>query len=372
MSTLSKIPFFGIERQYKSIRQEILNAYDEVLSSGQVMHGEKTVELEKKIAKMCDRKYAIALNNCSTALTLALVILNISTKSTVLCTAESYAATLNSIFSVGANPSLLDTDNAGLLAMDSLTKKEVSNADGLVYVNLYGNCIDYDKMLHIIRFFYSSEIPIIEDAAQSFGSSYKGIPSGKLGTVSCLSFDPTKNFNNFGSGGMVLTDDHHHMQHLKQMRSNGFENSFGGWNEYGMNARMSEMDAAALLVKLTHFDKWQKRRTEIAEYYNKELGNLGYIATPITTPDVVPNWSKYVIKVLDGRRYQLTQRLDDHNIENKIHYKHTLYQHTSLNKAYEYKSSKAYQNAITKMSLPIYPELTDSEVEYIVEVIRSL
>lgn len=378
MSGSYKIQYFGVSKQYFSIRDEILNAYDEVLSSGQVIHGPKTRLLEEKIASMCDRKYAIAINNCSTALTLAMVALGVNGTSTMLCTAESYKATLNSIFSVGANPELLDTDLSGLMSMDSVTKSLVSKCHGLLYVNLYGNCIDYNKLLHIIRFFYSSEIPIIEDAAQSFGSTYKGIPSGKLGTVSCLSFDATKNMNNYGNGGMILTDDLSVKTKVEQLRSNGTEHEYSGWHNYGMNARMSELDAACILVKLAHFSEWQKRRTEIAEYYNTELCGLEKVEIPYLTPEVKSNWSKYVIRVLDCKRTDLRNNMYEKGIETKLHYQYTLYQHSQFAKVgsgyyySDYQNTTAYKNSITKLSLPIYPELLDSEVELIVKTIKEL
>lgn len=370
-----KIPYFAIDRQYKSIKDEILNAYDEVLSSGKVMSDDKTAKLEETIAKMCNRKYAIAVNSGSTALTFSMIALGINPTSNVICTAESYVATINSIFSTGAKPNLCDTDLMGLIDIKKFSKKMIENASALLYVNLYGNCVDYDKMQNVIRFFYSSQVPIIEDAAQSFGSYFKGKPSGSLGDVSCLSFDPTKALNNYGNAGMVLTDNYDDMIDVRQYRSNGIENDYGGWSKYGMNVRISEMDAACLLVKLAHHPKWQKRRTEIAEYYNKELSGLDNVEIPYLNPDVISNWSKYVIRV-NYDRIGFNSQLNHKGIQTKIHYKNTLYQHATLtSQGYQsdaYKDTTAFKNSISKLSIPIYPELTDTEVEYIVEQIKIL
>lgn len=365
------IQFFGIARQYNNLKDEILSAYDEVLQTGQVIGGEKTGKLEQEIASRCGRKYAVAVNSGTTALIFAMIAKNLASNSIVICPAESYQATVNSIISMGAKPDIIDTDYSGILDLKKLKRLSVKNASALMYANLYGNCIDYDKLTHMLRFFYDTQLPIIEDAAQSFGSTYKGKPSGSLGDIACLSFDPTKNLNNFGNGGMVVTDSINERDHMRQLRSNGSEGSIG-WHNYGINVRMSEMDAACLLVKLKYFDEWQKRRTEIAEYYNTELSGLPNLDIPVLNPDVVSCWSKYVLTMKDSEvRANLEKVLDYAGIETRIHYTHTLYQHHNLPQPYYYKDTVAYGNSKRKISLPIYAELTDSEIERIVEVVKG-
>ena len=207
-----------------------------------------------------------------------------------------------------------------------------------------------------------------EDAAQSFGASYKGIPSGKMGDISVLSFDPTKNLNNYGSGGMILTDDAEFASYLQNERNNGKESDH---TFSGTNSKMSEADCAQMLVKLQYFDAWQERRTKIAEYYSTEL--LKFVDIPVATPGAVHAWHKFVIRVKD--RNKLQNHLSISGIETKIHYDKTLFDHPV---GFSFGPDPVVGSfwEATKftrecLSLPIYPELSDSEVEHVVESVRE-
>jgi dTDP-4-amino-4,6-dideoxygalactose transaminase len=368
MNGLQHIPFFSLDRQYQTIRQDILNAYDKVMSSGKVIRGINTLMLEEEIAARCDRQYAIAVNSGTSALMGAIISLRCQGKN-ILCPAESFVATANAIYSTANNPVVIDSDFSGLMNIKKLNKSLLSNSSALMYVNLYGNCLDYDNLRVMMEMFGISDLPIIEDACQSFGSSYKGIPSGKLGTISCLSFDPTKNLNNYGSGGMILTDDFHVAEHMKNFRSNGTE-LYSSLLEYGINIQMSEMDAAGLLVKLKHFDKWQKRRTEIANHYNAEFSKIFALDIPTPNFDVVCNWHKYVLRTYSDDRDKLRQHLENNGIETRIHYEKTLYQH-NMQPFIKCSDKISYKNTKEKLSLPIFPELKDEEVEYIIKVVNQ-
>lgn len=362
------IPFFGLDRQYQTIRTEILDAYDKVLCTGKVIRGINTQILEEEIAGRCDRHYAVAMNSGTSALMGAIISFHLQSKN-ILCPAESFVATANAIYSTSNNPMIVDSDHNGLLDVKKLTKAMFLDAGALLYVNLYGNCIDFNKLKVMMELFGINDYPIIEDAAQSFGSSYDGIPSGKLGTISCLSFDPTKNLNNYGSGGMVLTDNFETYDYLRNFRANGTE-LYSTLLEYGINVQMSELDAAGLLVKLKYFEGWQKRRTEIADYYNSELSSVEEIDVPIPNPKVVCNWHKYVIRTHSGSRNELRDALMINGVETRIHYEKTLYQH-NMNSLINCADKLSYKNCKEKLSLPIYPELKDKEVEYIVKVIKQ-
>jgi dTDP-4-amino-4,6-dideoxygalactose transaminase len=234
-----------------------------------------------------------------------------------------------------------------------------------MYVNLFGNCVDYDKF-RIHTEFFNDNLKIIEDAAQSFGASFKGIPSGKMGDVSVLSFDPTKNLNNYGSGGMILTDDHEIYEVCRGLRDNGKPSN----DNYGTNSKMSEVDCAQMLVKLKHFDSWQQRRTDIANYYINELYQYCDICVP--NENVTHAWHKFVLRT--NARNGLVHQLSLSGIEYKIHYEHALY---DLPVGFNYidysKDLYTETAAFTRecISLPIYPELTDGEVEAIAAVVKN-
>jgi dTDP-4-amino-4,6-dideoxygalactose transaminase len=364
---MMKIPFFGVDRQYANLREEILEAVDQVYASGRVLDGTYTKNFEQTIAKMTERRYAIAVNSGTQALIFALRTIDFYSlfkKNKVLIPAQSFVATVNAVIEAGMDPVFCDVDPVtGLIDLNKINVPPDELA-AVMYVNLFGNIIDYDKLNTYRDFWNSHRIPVIEDAAQSFGAYYRGVPSGKLGDISVLSFDPTKNLNNYGSGGMILTDDADFAELCCSYRDNGKSHDH---NVAGTNSKMSESDCAQMLVKLKHFDHWQQRRTQIAEYYTSELD--GYVDLIPVDHKVEHAWSKFVFHVEYRRMFQ--DHLTQQGIETKIHYSSPLH---TLN------VSDAFNPGIllcaedfsrTCLSLPIYPELTDPEVEWVVDVIRQ-
>lgn len=356
------IPFFGVKRQYQFLREELLDITDRVYSTGQVLDGAYTEQFEREIAIMCNRTYAVAVNSCTQGLINGLSTC-VPRESKILIPTLSFAATLNSVLLVGHEPVFCDTDGQGLIDLESLdTALDGAGITAIMYPNLWGHTIDYDRF-RIQTEFFADDIFIIEDAAQSFGAWYKDTPSGKLGDISVLSFDPTKNLNNYGSGGMILTDDQYIYQALVNYRDNGKES---GHDQLGTNSKMSESDCAQMLIKLKYFDSWQERRTKIADYYIDKL--MHYVDIVLPGEDVESAWSKFVMRV--NERHGLKHHLALKGIETKFHYDKPLFE---LPAGYNYvdyarqlfRESTAFSREC--LSLPIYPELTDAEVETIAE-----
>ena len=371
------IPFFGLKRQYQNLREELLDTADTVLKTGQVLDGDYTEAFELQIAGRCHREYALAVNSCSMGLFLALEALNIRMSPIILPTV-SFPATLNAALMGHNIPVYCDVDDHALIDLETLAfNPSAHQIQAMLYVNIFGNVVDFERMHLITDFFNKGKITVIEDAAQSFGAYYKDTPSGKLGDVSVLSFDPTKNLPNYGSGGMVLTDDIATYEIVKGLRDNG---KVDGHLSYGTNSKMSEVDCAQMLVKLKYFDQWQQRRTEIANFYTEHLRD--YVRVTKVSPDVTHAWHKYPIwledrfvnETLSGfhpARHRVKQMLDSMGIETKIHYQTPLPE-LSCNPHSNFMSTPsiypvAEMHSRTELSLPIYPELTDLEVEYIAE-----
>ena len=361
------IPFFGVDRQYAGIREEILEVVDQVYTSGQVLDGIYTKNFEQTVAKLTERRYAIAVNSGTQALIFALRNIDFYSlfkKNKVLIPAQSFVATVNAVVEAGMDPVYCDVDPVtGLIDLNKINVAPDELA-AVMYVNLFGNIIDYDKLQTYRDFWNRHSIPVIEDAAQSFGAYYRGVPSGKLGDISCLSFDPTKNLNNYGSGGMILTDDADFAELCRSYRDNG---KFHDHNVAGTNSKMSESDSAQMLVKLKHFANWQTRRTQIAEYYTSELD--GYVDLIPVDSKVEHAWSKFVCHVEHRRMFQdyLTQQ----GIETRVHYPVPLHM-LHISEAFDPGMLLGAEDfSRTCLSLPIYPELTDSEVEHIVDTIKQ-
>lgn len=367
MGNQTIIPFFGVKRQYENLRNEILHVTDSVLSTGQALDGAYTKSFEYAIATRCDRKYAISVNSCTQGIIMALQ--SIEEPGKVVIPAVSFAATVNSVMMTEHTPQFCDVDGYGIMDLGNLPITLNDNTvSAVMYVNLYGNIIDYDK-LRVHTSFFGNNPVIIEDAAQSFGASYKGIPSGKLGDISVLSFDPTKNFNNYGSGGMILTDDARIAEALLDFKDNGKN---GGHCWPGTNSKMSEVDCAQMLVKLQYFDEWQKRRSDIANYYIQQLQSYIDIIGPGAGVDHA--WHKFVVR--HENRTRLRHHLAIHGVETKIHYEKAL---TDLDISVGYvqypTDVTAFYNATelckSTLSLPIYPEMTDSEVEHVAQSVKE-
>jgi dTDP-4-amino-4,6-dideoxygalactose transaminase len=362
-----KVPFFGITRQYQDLKDQILEASDRVYRTGVVLDGSYTQTFERQIAQRCLRQYAVAVNSGTQALVFAqLATARDKGVEKVMIPGISFVATLNSVLMAGNEPVYCDVDHNALLDIDSIDYALDGNVDTVMYANLFGNILDYDRLLNVIRFF-NEDVNIIEDAAQSFGATYNGIPSGKLGDISVLSFDPTKNLNNYGSGGMILTDDYDTYQFCLTLRNNGkaHDHDFAG-----TNSKMSESDCAQMLVKLTYFDTWQRRRAEIAEYYADNLTDWVDVMLPNT--GVEHAWHKFVIRT--GSRSAMQGYLASKGIETKIHYEKPLFEHVAGWDYVDYardimRGSTAHSKEA--LSLPIYPEMTDTEVELVIDSITA-
>jgi dTDP-4-amino-4,6-dideoxygalactose transaminase len=334
-----------------------------------VLDGDLTRQFEGSIARRCDRQYAVAVNSATQGLVFAQQV-HLLRESSVLIPTLSFAATINSVLYAGNTPVFCDTDAGALIDLESMDMALTgAGVTAIMYANLFGHVIDYDRFRLLTEFFNNgtADIVVIEDAAQSFGARYKDQPSGSLGDVSVLSFDPTKNLNNYGSGGMVLTDDVDVYHQLLNLRDNGkrLDHSF-----IGTNSKMSESDSAQMLVKLKYFDSWQTRRQAIAEYYTQELAEWVDVVLP--GEHVVSAWSKFVIRVTE--RHGLRDYLQSCGIDSRFHYDTPLFE---LPIGYDYidyarelfRESTAFSREA--ISLPIYPELRDIEVESVAQSVKN-
>jgi dTDP-4-amino-4,6-dideoxygalactose transaminase len=373
MTGIPKIPFFGVDRQYNDLREEILDAIDKAYASGRVLDGNYTRQFEKTVAKMTERRYACAVGSCTQALIFALRAVDNEwfrgSRNKILIPAQSFVATINSVIEAGFDPVFCDVDaQTGLMDLSTIPV-HADELAAVMYVNLFGNILNQEQLITYMEMFSEEKIPVIEDAAQSFGAYYRGVPSGKLGDVSCLSFDPTKNLNNYGSGGMILTDDPAIWELVNDYHDNGKGNEH---IQSGTNSKMSEADCAQMLVKLKYFDQWQKRRAEIAKYYTEELDGL--VGIPPVDMNVEHAWSKFVIH--HHSRSSLYTDLLNMGVETRINYETPLHQQSV---AFSFTSFDTRAGILegaenfsrTCLSLPIYPELEDYEVEYVVEAIKQ-
>jgi dTDP-4-amino-4,6-dideoxygalactose transaminase len=346
-----KIAFTGLKKQYSNLRTEILDATDEVYRSGELMDGNYTAEFENWLAKRNGVKYAVTCHSGTHALEIIAeyyATVSGSVPPQVLIPTMTYVATANAFMRAGWAVELVDTDRYGIINLKSVAGEVGTQA--VVAVGLYGAALRN-------QLYWANNI-VIEDAAQHWLSN----GCERIGNAAALSFDPMKNLGNYGNGGAVVTSDLNLLEFAREWRNNGKPNH----QELGTNSRMSEVDSAQMMVKTRYIDVWQQRRGEIAAYWVTRLKGTG-IRTLIDDTNIKTHcFHKFVIDV--DRRDILQRNLALHNIETKIHYAHPLHELP----AYDHLAGPdilSTASALSRrvLSLPIYPELTDLEVEYVID-----
>lgn len=355
MSGIKQIRFNGIDRLYDAYSWRLTRRAKRVWRSGQVLDGPELKELEERFRKRYNRQYAIGVGSATDGLYFAMRGHNLNRGSTIVCPVVSFVATAGAIRRLGAKLNFNDTDERGNLG--NLTFQQKPQA--VVYVNLYGNTADYER---IRKYCDENRAVLIEDAAQSMGAYYKKtwlskIESGQMGDTSVFSFDPTKNLPCFGSGGMILTDTAYVYEKALALRRHGLR---GSAVAYGYNSLPSEDHCAQLNFLFDRFDSLQKMRKKIAGWYNEYLP-IGTLIQP--EKGTVSGHHKLVM--LTGQRDRLKDFLAKQGVETRVHYPVTL----------DHGSKNHYPNAeylcANALSLPIYPFLEKSEVKYICERIRE-
>ena len=359
-----KIEFIGLDRLYDDFSWRITRRAKAVWKSGNMVIGRhvptsEVAQLETSIAKYTKREYAVAVGSGTDALYFALKTKGIGPCKTVLCPAISFMATAEAVKRTGANIEFIDIDENGQIGLLTPTNK----VDAVVYVNLFGNLANYDELK---KFCEERKIPLIEDAAQSLGSFYKKIPSGKLGDISALSFAPTKPLPAFGNGGMVLCDT---LEEANEVRAYRYHGTGPIRVSHGYNSVLAEDHAAILNFLFSKYKKLLKKRAKVRQWYEEEFIN-SHIHSIKTPEKTVSNNHKLVIKVQNRDELQIF--LANKGIETKIHYKKPIPDlHFFKKDPYINGYLKAEGFCKQVISLPIYPHLTKEEVKYICKCIEE-
>jgi len=384
------IPFLDLKAQYKSIQEEIDQKILEVVSSQKFVLGSEVEALEQEIAAYCRTEYAVGVSSGSDALIISLMAFDLKENDAVITTPFTFFATAGAVARIKAKPIFCDIEEKSYNLdtekleehLDSLAKnQDVLSIKAIIPVHLYGQCVDMAPLLALARKY---ELFVIEDAAQAIGSEYPA-PDGikkacSLGDVGILSFFPSKNLGGFGDGGMVLTDDDKLAQKLKLLRVHGSRNKYF-YDILGGNFRLDALQAAVLRVKLKHLDDWQQKRREKASYYDRiftdsDLVVEGYVQIPEalyrdSDAEYFHTYHQYVIRAKD--RDKLREFLEEKGVNTAIYYPLPLH----LQKCFSYLGYKegdfpvAEKAAREVLALPIYPELSADQQDYIASSISD-
>jgi dTDP-4-amino-4,6-dideoxygalactose transaminase len=364
---MMKIPFGDLSRQYPTIREEVDSAWRRVLERGWFVLGEEVAAFESEFAQYIGSAHCVAVGSGTEAIHLALVAAGAGPGDQVITAANTCVPTASAISMAGCLPVLVDVDPDNF----NLDPAKLEHAIGprtraIVPVHIYGKPADLDSISRIADKY---GIPVIEDVAQGHGADYKGRKLGTLGTAGCFSFYPSKNLGAYGDGGAITTDDDALAARLKSLRN------YGETRRYyhaikGFNSRLDEVQAAILRVKLGYLDAWNRRRRAIAARYNAEIVNP-LILKPAACSYGVENYHLYVVRCRWRDRMQ--EHLAAQGVVTLIHYPVPIH----LQEAYKDlgKGPGDYPLAETcaaeVLSLPIFPELFETEISHIIKAVNS-
>jgi len=358
-----EIPLLDLKAQYAKLRDEIRPAIDEVLESQRCIGGPKVTELEEAVAAYSDCKAGIGASSGTDAILNALMSLDIGSGDEVITTPYTFFATGGCIARTGATPVFVDIDPKTYNIDPALIPAAVTDKTrAIVPVHLYGQVADMDPIMAMAC---EREIAVIEDAAQSIGSTYRGRKAGSIGTCGCFSFFPSKNLGGVGDGGMIVTNDEALAQRCTIMRNHGSKPKY--YHKFiGGNFRLDPIQAAVLLVKLKYLPEWHEGRRANAAYYNARLAEVDGVVTPHIEQWNYTIYNQYVIRV--PNRDAVMAHLKEKKIGCEIYYPMALHlQECFADLGYtEGDLPHAEQAAKETLAIPIYSELTDEMKDCVV------
>ena len=367
-----KVPLIDLQAQYASIRDGVREAVDHVFESQHFVMGPDVAALEADVARYCHTNEAIGCASGSDALLLALMALDLGRQDEVITTPFSFFATVSAIARLGARPVFVDIDPfAYNLKVDQVPAAITSRTRAVLPVHLYGQCADMDQLLALCD---SKGLVLIEDAAQAIGAEDRGRRAGSMGKAGCFSFYPTKNLGAAGDAGIITTSDPDFAARVRRLRVHG------GLTEYqhievGINSRLDSIQAAVLRAKLPHLDDWSNARAQKAQNYSHLLegAKLNFrLDPPFIKTGARHIFHQYVVRVRDHRD-ALMQHLKARDIATKIYYPIPLH----LQECFKYLGYKegdfpeAEKAARETFALPVYPEITTEQQEYVVKAIQD-
>ena len=373
-----KVPLLDLKEQYKTIKKEVLEAAEEVFESQYFILGPKVSSLEKEIADYCISKHAVGVSSGTDALLISLMAMNIGYQDTVITTPYTFFATAGSIARTGARPIFVDIDPDTYnispecleRTIDSIPLTKRENLKAVIPVHLYGQCADMAPILEICRKY---NLVVIEDAAQAIGAEYRGQRAGSMGDFGCFSFFPSKNLGAFGDGGMVTTNSDDFYDKLCTLRAHGSRPKYYH-KLIGGNFRLDAFQAAVVSIKLKYLDQWTKARQKNAQNY-RSLFKYADLEDMVQLPFEKENrhiYNQFVIRVKE-RRDDLRGFLNDAGIGTEVYYPVPMHLQACFSDL-SYKKGDfpaAEHAALHTVALPIYPELSDAQIEYVVEKIKA-
>jgi len=361
------VPYLDLPAQMRGIRKEIDAAIARTLDNCSFCLGPDVVQFEKDFAKYCGAEHCVAFNSGTSALHVAMLLLGIGRDDEVITTPCTFVATSWAISYVNAKPVYVDVDDATFNLKPELVEGAITKrTKAIMPVHLYGHPANLEPLLKICR---KHNLPLIEDACQAHGAKYKGKVVGTFGEISCYSFYPGKNLGAYGEGGALVTNNAAYAARARALREHGSTQRYYH-DEIGFNYRMEGIQGAVLGIKLKHLDSWTRDRRKVAHRYHELLADTP-LQLPIEADYAESAYHLYVVR--HPQRDDLKKHLEANKVGCALHYPLSLH----MQKCYAYLGYKAGDFPVAEkaarecLSLPIFPEMTEAQIERVSEVIHE-
>ena len=362
-----RVPFVNYRVQYQNLKKEINKTTRRVLSRGDLILRKDVKDFERKLANFVGVKYAVGLNSGTEALFLSLKAAGIGKDDEVITVSHTFVASIAAIVQSGAKPILVDVGDDFLMDVEKVEKVITKKTKAILPVHLNGRMCDMERLMAIAR---KHNLFVIEDAAQALGAIFKGKMAGSFGLTGCFSFYPAKILGCFGDGGAITTNNRKIAENIRLFRDHG-QKTRTKIEFFGFNSRLDNLQAAFLNMKFKYLTRWIKKRREMARVYNTGLSRIGELKLP-PSPDLDPRsfdvFQNYVLRA--QKRDELFEFLKKKGIETLIKDPIPTHWHQNLLLAH-FKLPYTEQLAKEVISLPMYPELTDAQIEYVIGQIKD-
>lgn len=363
-----KVPFVNYPEHYRRIWDEVIKAITEALTKGDLVLRGQLRQFEQDIASVIGTKYAVGVNSGTDAQFLSLKAIGIGPGDEVITVAHTFVSTVAGIIHNGATPVLVDVGDDMNIDVEQLEQVISPRTKAIIPVHLNGRVCDMGRLMEIAA---EHGLSVIEDAAQALRAKFDGKKAGSFGLTSFFSFYPAKILGAAGDGGLVATSDEEIAEKIRLLRDHGQQRATGDILFYGFNSRLDNVQAAILDVKLKHLPEWIERRRELASLYQKGLSDLQELTLP---PPPQSNghffdvYQNYVIRCKE--RDKLVTHLRESGIEILISWAKPMHHHEALGlKHFHLPKTEQLSNEV--LSLPMYPELSDEQAEYVIETILN-
>ena len=372
---MDEIKLLDLTRQYQTIKEEVKSVVESIMESQRFVNGPVVQKFEENFAEFCGAKYAVGCSSGTDALIMSLIALKIGCGDEVITTPFTFFATVEAIIRMGGTPVFVDIDEKTFNINTSQIESVITEkTKAIIPVHLFGQCANMDEINRIAK---KHDLKVIEDAAQAVAAEWNGQRAGSMGDLGCFSFFPAKNLGAYGDGGMVTTNDEELYHKMLRTRQHGIDmkNPYH-YEHIGGNFRLDALQAGILNVKLRYIEWWSRQRNENAEVYdsrlNKYLRSISDGPTPpIRSPEAYHVYNQYVIR--SNKRDTIKRRLDMNKIGCNIYYPYPIHTQDCIS-ALGYKAGdfpvteKACKEVL---ALPIYPELTDDELNRVIDVMEN-